>query len=247
MDIKFADVIELLHPMLVVAVVFPIIGLVINMAWQTRQRRVQAVAGGKSKIPPVVGQEHLKFGRWLTGSVVAAALLALANDIFKTLAEKHDWSKAPLILLMFSITIASLVLLYRAKERVWRGVFATLTGIGLVVVGCQDGVYRRTNEWYSSHYYYGMAAALLMIFSLAIVRDIYQDRSNRWRRIHIALNCIALLLFLGQAYTGTENLLEIPLSWQEKYIEKCDFDKLTCPAPPPAAKSQLPTLPPPST
>nr|WP_322744216.1 MULTISPECIES: hypothetical protein [unclassified Coleofasciculus] len=30
----------------------------------------------------------------------------------------------------------------------WRGIFATLTGAGLVILGSQDGVFRRTNEWY---------------------------------------------------------------------------------------------------
>lgn len=111
------------------------------------------------------------------------------------------------------------------------GNFATLTGAGLVILGCQDGVFRRTNEWYWSHYYIGITAALLMIFSLAIVQDIYQDKSNRWRIVHTILNCIALLLFIGQGMTGTRDLLEIPLSWQEPYIYQCDFANKTCPTP----------------
>jgi Protein of unknown function (DUF4079) len=68
-----------------------------------------------------------------------------------------------------------------------------------------------------------------MIFSAAIFPDIYQDRTNRWRNIHVVLNCFALLLFIGQGMTGTRDLLEIPLSWQEPFIYKCDFTKLTCP------------------
>ncbi len=145
------------------------------------------------------------------------------------------WNKTPFqvifILLLFAATIASLVFLYRAKQRLWRAVFATLAGAGLVILGCQDGVYRRTNEWYWSHYYIGITAALLMIFSLAIVQDIYQDKSNRWRIVHTILNCIALLLFIGQGMTGTRDLLEIPLSWQEPYIYQCDFANKTCPTP----------------
>ena len=82
----------------------------------------------------------------------------------------------------------------------------------LVVLGCQDGIYRKTEQWYVSHYYYGLVAALLMIFSLAILPDIYKDKTNRWRQVHIILNCIALLLFLGQGITGTQALLEVPLS-----------------------------------
>jgi hypothetical protein len=232
-----SDFIALIHPAIAVAVVFPLIGMVVNFAWQTRQRRLETTGNGKSKIPPVVGREHVNLGRWLTGGVVGIALIGLAYPIFEHILDEQVWSKNPsqviFIVLMFAATIASLVLLYRAKQRHWRGIFATLTGMGLVVLGCQDGVFRRTNEWYWSHYYIGITAALLMVFSLAIVEDIYKDRSNRWRYVHIILSCFALLLFLGQGMTGTRDLLEIPLSWQKPYIYKCDFVNKTCPEPTP--------------
>jgi hypothetical protein len=232
-----SDFIALIHPAIAVAVVFPLIGMVVNFAWQTRQRRLQTAGEGKSKIPPVVGREHVNLGRWLTGGVVGIALIGLAYPIFEHILDEQVGSKNPsqviFIVLMFAATIASLVLLYRAKQRHWRGIFATLTGMGLVVLGCQDGVFRRTNEWYWSHYYIGITAALLMVFSLAIVEDIYKDRSNRWRYVHIILSCFALLLFLGQGMTGTRDLLEIPLSWQKPYIYKCDFVNKTCPEPTP--------------
>ena len=47
-----------------------------------------------------------------------------------------------------------------------------------------------------------------MILSIAIVDDIY--RSLAMRNLHIILNCLALLLFIGQGVTGTRDLLEIP-------------------------------------
>lgn len=232
-----ADFFGLIHPVLAVVVVFPVIGIVTNFAWQTRQRRLQTASGEKSKIPPVVGREHVELGRWLTGSVVGVALIGIAYAIFDHVISEQTWSKNPaqviFIVLMFAATIASLVFLYRARQQHWRGIFATLTGMGLVILGCQEGVFRRTNEWYWSHYYIGITAALLMVFSLAIVEDIYKDRSNRWRNIHIILNCIALLLFVGQGMTGTRDLLEIPLSWQKPYIYQCDFEKNTCPQPAP--------------
>jgi hypothetical protein len=147
-------------------------------------------------------------------------------------------------MLLYAATIASLVFLYKAREKLWRAIFATLTGMGLVILGFQNGVFRRDDEWYVSHFYLGMTAALLMIFSLAIVQDIYQDRSNRWRNVHIILNCIAILLFVGQGMTGTRDLLEIPLSWQKEYIYKCDFKNKKClPLAPPTTKSQAPHLP----
>ncbi|MCC3512612.1 MAG: DUF4079 domain-containing protein [Microcoleus sp. PH2017_17_BER_D_A] len=219
MEIK--DFLALLHPVLAVAIVFPMLGIVLNMAWQTMQRRKQIASGDKSKIPPVVGSEHVKAGKILSGSVVGVTLLGLAYAIFEHILSKDVWSA----------TIASLVMLYRSTPAMWRGVFATLTGAGLVILGAQDGVFRRTDEWYWSHYYIGIAAALLMVFSLAIVQDIYKDRSNRWRTVHVILNSIAVLLFLGQGMTGTRDLLEIPLSWQKPYIYSCDFPNKTCPKP----------------
>jgi hypothetical protein len=244
------DLLGLIHPVLAVTVVFPLIGMVVGRAWLTRQRRLESADGGKSKIPPVVGKEHLQLGRWLTSSVVAISLIGLAFPIFSKIVEKQIWTKAPFkvtfIVLVFAATIASLVLLYQARPKLWRAVFATLTGMGLIILGFQsdpDGfpfVFRRDDEWFLSHFYFGMGAALLMIFSLAIVQDIYQDRSNRWRIIHTVLNCFALLLFIGQGMTGTRDLLEIPLSWQKPAVYQCNFDKnspdfRTCPSAQPPA------------
>ena len=232
---EFKDFLALLHPILAVAIVFPMLGIVLNMAWQTMQRRKQIAIDTKSKIPPVVGPEHVKAGRILSGSVVGVTLLGLAYPIFEHIWSKDVWSKNSFqvifIVLMFVVTIASLVMLYRATPALWRGIFATLTGTGLVILGTQDGVYRLTNQWYWSHYYIGIAAALIMVFSLAIIQDIYKDRSNRWRTIHVILNSIAVLLFLGQGMTGTRDLLEIPLNWQKPYIYTCDFANKTCPKP----------------
>ncbi|MEH2140312.1 DUF4079 domain-containing protein [Nostoc sp.] len=232
---QITDFLSLLHPAIAVIFVFPLIGTVVNFAWQTRQRRLQILAGNKSKIPPVVGTEHKQLGERLTGAVVGLTLIGLGYPIGKNIIKNQLWNKAPFqvvfILLIFAATITSLVFLYRARQRLWRAVFATLTGAGLVIIGCQDGVYRLTSQWYWSHYYIGITAALLMIFSLAIVPDIYQDKSHRWRIVHTILNCIALLLFIGQGMTGTRDLLEIPLSWQEPYIYQCDFTNKTCPTP----------------
>lgn len=227
------DIAALIHPTIAVAFVFPLIGMVVKQAWQTRQRRLQIADKGKSSLPPIVGQEHLKIGRWLMGSVVILTLLGLAYPILSKTIEKQTWTQEPLriafVAIMFPLTIASLVFLFKAREKLWRGVFATLTGMGLIILGSQPEIYHRNSEWFISHYYYGIAAAMLMIFSQAIVPDIYQDRLNRWRKVHIVLNCLALLLFIGQGFTGTRDLLEIPLSWQEQHIYKCDFNNKTCP------------------
>jgi MFS family permease len=234
MDLNLEDYYVLLHPAIAIVVVFPILGLIVRLAWQTRQRRLQFADGQRnSKIRASVGSEHLQLGRWFSGAVVALALLGLSNSILSAMVLQQGFNKEPLrysfILLMFAATIASLVLLYKAQSKLWRGVFATLTGMGVILLGCQPEVFRRTDEWYISHYYYGIAVTMLMIFSLAIVPDIYRDRKNRWRRVHIILNSIALIFFIAQAFLGVRDLLEIPLSWQEAYIGKCDFVHKICP------------------
>ncbi|UBF24769.1 DUF4079 domain-containing protein [Kovacikia minuta CCNUW1] len=235
--VGFQDFLGLLHPMLAVVVVFPLIGIVVRLAVQTRQRRLEVDAEGKSKIPPVVGKEHVQIGRWLSGSVVGIALLGMAYPIFSKMVEKQIWAAEPFrfffIVAIYIATIASLVILYNARPKIWRAIFATLTGMGVIILGFQPEVFRRNDEWYVSHFYYGMIATMLMIFSLAIIQEIYQDRQNRWRTVHIILNSIALLFFIGQGITGTRDLLEIPLSWQEPYVYQCDFVNKKCPEPAP--------------
>jgi hypothetical protein len=220
MDLK--DFASLIHPTLAVVIVFPLIGNVVRLSLQTRTRRLQSVNKEKSKIPPTVGPEHLKLGLWLSGSVVVLSLLGLAYPIFSKMITNQAWNEEPgrlaFVIVMFILTSLSLAFLYLAKAKVWRGIFASLTGMGLIILGCQPEIFRRGYEWFTSHYYYGISAALLMVFSLAIVQDIYQDRQNRWRRAHVVLNCVAVLLFIGQGFTGARDLLEIPLSWQEPYV-----------------------------
>ena len=73
------DLLGLVHPAIAVALVFPTIGIVANFAWQTRQRRLQTAQGTKSKIPPLVGPEHVAMGRWLTGMVVGVTLIGIGR------------------------------------------------------------------------------------------------------------------------------------------------------------------------
>lgn len=230
------DFFRLLHPIIAVSVVFPLIGIVLYMATQTRQRRLQTKDKKKSKIPPIVGAEHVKLGRWLTTAVVCLSLLGLAHPSIKFLLKgEQEAFQGVAIALFFIATIASLVFLHRARPVLWRAIFASLTAIGVLVIGLQDivfaregfgAIFRRDDQWYISHFYFGMVVTLLMIFSLATLPEIY--RSLLWRRIHIALNVVALLLFISQGVTGTRDLLEIPLSWQEPFIYQCDFENQTC-------------------
>jgi len=144
---------------------------------------------------------------------VGLSLVGLAYPIIKNLNQANVWAENPFqvvfVAAMFVLTIATLACLYRSQGKAQRILFATLPSAGLIMLGLQDGVFRRTNEWFISHYYYGIIASVLMITSLAILPEIY--RSLAWRRVHIALNCLALMLFLGQGITGMRDLFEIGL------------------------------------
>ena len=230
---ELRDSFALLHPTIAIIMVFPLLGIVLNRALLTRQRRLEVSENQKSKISPIVGSEHVMIGNWLSGSVVGVALLGMAYPMFSKMLTRNTLGEEPFrvifVVAIFILTIASFTLLFKAKMTLWRGIFATLTGMGLIILGCQPEIFRRDNQWFFSHYYYGVAAALLMIFSVAIVQDIYKDRKNRWRMVHIILNCVASLLFIGQGFTGSRDLLEIPLHWQESYIYQCDFTNKICP------------------
>ncbi|NJN71544.1 MAG: DUF4079 domain-containing protein [Limnothrix sp. RL_2_0] len=203
-----------IHPILAVIWVFPLIGIVTYFSLQVRQRRLETTTGKKSKIPPAVGVEHVKLGRWMAGSVVILCLVGLAHPtITKGFITQHLMTENPFlgifIILIFIFTILSLAFLYRAKTKLWRGIFATLTSMGLIIIGSQEWIFRRSSEWYLSHYYYGLTSTILMVVSLAIVQEIYKDRSHKWRKAHIALNIFAVLLFIGQGITGIRDVATI--------------------------------------
>lgn len=232
-----SDWLKIIHPSLAVAFVFPIIGIVVNFAWMTRQRRLEK----QSKIPPSSGAEHLRVGKILTAGVVSICLLGMLHPTFKYVLKNNLWEQFPFqvvfLILMFLFTIGCLVILYLARERVWRYVFAGLTSLGVVLLGFQDlllkregygAIFRRDNEWYFSHFYFGVGVTILMIISLAIVAEIYQDQKNRFRLVHALMNTFAVILFIGQGLTGARDLLEIPLSWQEPAVYSCDFQNQVC-------------------
>ncbi len=230
---ELEDFFALIHPAIAIIVVFPLIGIVTHRSWLVRQRRLQTIAGEKSKIPPIVGSEHVEIGNWLSISVVGVTLLGIAYPIISKFIRNDTFTKEPVravaVIAIFMATITVFALLFKAKIKNWRNIFATFTAIGLLVLGSQPEVFRRDNEWFFSHYYYGVVAAILMIISVAITQDIYKDKQNRWRNIHIILNCFALLLFVGQGMTGTRDLLSIPYTWQKSYLGKCNFSNRTCP------------------
>ncbi len=225
------DWLWILHPALAVVVVYPLLGVVMSLAWQTRQRRV-----AQQKHPPTVGRDHSDVGRWLAASVVWLVLIALAVSIASKvpLADfAGGVTRAAQLLVVLLGTSASLIALWRCQAAVFRFSFSVLTFIGVLALGAQPEVWRVSDDLFSSgfwqsHYWSGVAVTGLMLLSLSARREITRDL--RVRRLHVTASILAAVLFLMQGVTGTRDLLEIPLSWQKPAVYRCDFVLQTCPS-----------------
>ncbi len=123
------DILALIHPAIAVIIVFPLIGIVVNRALLTRQRRLETAEGQKSKIAPIVGSEHVQNGNWLSISVVGASLLGMVYPIFSKILTPEIFNKEPFRVFFLSaivlLTIISFYLLFQAKAKIWRGIFGT--------------------------------------------------------------------------------------------------------------------------
>ena len=226
------DWLWILHPALAVVLIYPLIGMVLRLAWQTRQRRVAHV-----KHPPLVGRDHSELGRWLAAGVVLLVLVAL-TVVIATKGPLADFSggavRAIQLLIVLLGTGASLVALWRSKAATLRLSFCLITWIGVLTLGAQPEVWRLSDDPFSpafwqSHYWAGVAVTGLMLFSLAARPEILRDL--RLRRLHVTASVLAALLFVMQGITGTRDLLEIPLTWQQPAIYACDFALKRCPSP----------------
>ena len=224
------DWLWILHPALAVVLIYPLIGMVVRLAWQTRQRRVARV-----KHPPMVGRDHSDLGRWLAAGVVLLVLIALTVAI-ATKAPPADFSGGVGRAIQLSIVLlgtgASMVALLRSKAAALRLSFSLITWIGVLTLGAQPEVWRLSDDplspaFWQSHYWAGVAVTGLMLFALAARPEILRDL--RLRRLHVTASVLAALLFVMQGITGTRDLLEIPLSWQKPAVYSCDFDLQRCP------------------
>ena len=224
------DWLWILHPALAVVLIYPLIGMVVRLAWQTRQRRV-----AKVNHPPVVGRNHSDLGRWLAVGVVLLVLIAL-TVVIATKVPPADFSGGAGRAIQLSIVLlgtgGSLVALWRSKAAALRLSFSLITWMGVLTLGAQPEVWRLSDDplspaFWQSHYWSGVAVTGLMLFSLAARPEILRDL--RLRRLHVTASVLAALLFLMQGITGTRDLLEIPLSWQKPAVYACDFDLQRCP------------------
>ena len=232
------DWLWILHPFLAVVLVYPLVGVVVRLAIQTRARRLQ-----NQKLPVTVGRDHSDLGRWLAAAVVLLVLIALSVVIgTKAPLVQFEGGLAraiQLVLVLFG-TIVSLLALWRCTRPGMRLAFSLITWAGVLGLGAQPEVWRLSDNpftpaFWQSHYWAGVGVTGLMLFSLGARAEILRD--IRIRRLHVTANVLAALLFLTQGLTGTRDLLEIPLSWQKSTIYRCDFNAKTCPSLDPNAQS----------
>ena len=232
------DWLWILHPFLAVVLVYPLIGVVVRLAVQTRARRLQ-----NQKLPVTVGRDHSDLGRWLAAAVVLLVLVAL-SVVIGTKAPLVQFEggleRAIQLLLVLFGTIVSLLALWRCTRPGLRLAFSLITWAGVLGLGAQPEVWRLSDNpftpaFWQSHYWAGVGVTGLMLFSLGARAEILRD--IRIRRLHVTANVLAALLFLTQGLTGTRDLLEIPLSWQKSTIYRCDFNAKTCPSLDPNAQS----------
>ena len=232
------DWLWILHPFLAVVLVYPLVGVVVRLAIQTRARRLQ-----NQKLPVTVGRDHSDLGRWLAAAVVLLVLIAL-SIVIGTKAPLVQFegglARAIQLLLVLFGTIVSLLALWRCTRPGLRLAFSLITWAGVLGLGAQPEVWRLSDNpftpaFWQSHYWAGVGVTGLMLFSLGARAEILRD--IRIRRLHVTANVLAALLFLTQGLTGTRDLLEIPLSWQKSTIYRCDFNEKTCPSLDPNAQS----------
>jgi hypothetical protein len=209
--LQAVDWLWLLHPAFAVVLVYPLLGMVLRLAQQTRDRRLN-----QSKLPPTVGRDHAGLGKWLAASVVAIVLIALAVVI----GTKHPFGAfegGPFRLLLLSLVLSgsvlALVALWRVKQPLYRASFALLCWAGVLALGLQPEVFRLSDNpftlaFWQSHFWGGAGLTGLMLFSVACRPEIHKHL--RWRRLHVSANVLAALIFLAQGISGPRDLLEIP-------------------------------------
>lgn len=233
------DWLGLLHPVLVILFVYPVAGATVRLGILVRERRL-----GISRQPDLVPLEHADHGAWVAVGVVTSVLIALVYSLFSPAAAAPAAGVAaagvaaagrPLLLLLTAGgTLAALLGLLRARRPLLRAGFCWITWAGLLALGSQPEIWRVSDNpftagFWSSHYWSGVLLCGLLLATTAARPEI--SRRPAWRRLHLGLNLLLMLLLVVQAITGSRDLLEIPLRWQKPFLQSCDWVARRCPTP----------------
>ncbi|MEB3270861.1 MAG: DUF4079 domain-containing protein [Synechococcus sp.] len=228
------DWLGLLHPVLVILFVYPVAGATVRLGILVRERRL-----GISRQPDPVPVEHADHGAWVAVGVVTSVLIALVYSLFShapslPVAGGAAAGRPLLLLLAAGGTLAALLGLLRARRPLLRAGFCWITWAGLLALGSQPEIWRVSDNpftpgFWSSHYWSGVLLCGLLLATTAARPEI--SRRPAWRRLHLGLNLLLMLLLVVQAITGSRDLLEIPLRWQKPFLQRCDWVAQRCPAP----------------
>jgi hypothetical protein len=150
------DWLWLLHPAMAVVLIYPLLGVVLRLAWQTRQRRLN-----QAKAPASTGTEHADLGRWLAMGVVLIQLVAITVVILTKQPLALDAPRAGLLGLVLAGTLTALAALWRVRRPVYRASFALLGWLGVIGLGLQPEVWRLSDNpldpaFWQSHFWGGM-------------------------------------------------------------------------------------------
>ncbi|MCS5691348.1 DUF4079 domain-containing protein [Cyanobium sp. FGCU-6] len=195
----------LLHPVLVILFVYPVVGATIRLGILVREKRL-----GITRQPDLVPVEHAAHGAWVTAGVVVAVLIAM---VFSLLANGWPSGGVPRLLLLGLVSGGTLVALLQVRRAALRACFALLCWAGLLALGSQPEIWRLSDNpfsagFWSSHYWSGVLLSGLLLFTTAARPEI--TRQPRFRRLHLTLNLLVMVLLAVQAITGTRDLLRMP-------------------------------------
>ncbi|MEB3158255.1 MAG: DUF4079 domain-containing protein [Synechococcus sp.] len=194
----------LVHPVLIILFVYPVVGATIRLGILARERRLEL-----NPIAPTVPVEHADHGRWATGAVVLAVLIAMAHDV-ATAEMAPSGSRLLAFIAAEAGVVAAFLALLRSRRTMQRLAWALSSWFGLLLLGSQPEVTRGAygpwqGAFWQSHYWGGIALCGLLMLTMGLQAEI--GRRLAIRRLHVVLNLIVALLLATQAITGTRNLL----------------------------------------
>ena len=116
----------LVHPVLIILFVYPVIGATIRLGILARERRLQL-----NPIAPTVPVEHVDHGRWATGALLLAVLIALGHGLAGAGAGLATWL---VVSLQAAAAAAAFVALLRTRRLMFRLLFAWSCWLFLLLI-----------------------------------------------------------------------------------------------------------------
>ncbi len=157
--------------MLIILFVYPVIGATIRLGILARERRLQI-----NPIAATVPIEHAEHGRWATGGLLVAVLLAFTHALASGQASLALWGTAAVAA---SVAVGSFVVLLRSRRLVPRliGSWGCWLMLLLIVLQPLPGVGKAYGEaliW-QSHTWGGLLLLALLLLTMAVQREIATD------------------------------------------------------------------------